>query len=128
MTTEFTYKNLPPVGLVCEVDLNGVYTECEILAHYDPCRDGDLVAVFAYETRGGRSTDQRVGPCFRPIKTAEDIAADKRLHQIRNALTAIHAGDQKFPNDLVRGNIIAATVEAMIDAGYRKFQIVQDDV
>lgn len=128
MNIDWDGRGLPPVGLICEVELNGVYTECEILAHYDPCRDGDLVAVFAYQTRGGRSADQRVGPCFRPIKTKEEIAADKRLHEIRNALTAIKAGQQHFPSDLVRGNIVAATVEAMIDAGYRKFEIVEDDV
>ena len=64
---------------------------------------------------------------FRPIRTPEQIAADERLHQVRNALSAIHAGQQKFPNDLVRGNIVAATVEAMIDAGYRKFEITDDN-
>lgn len=64
------------------------------------------------------------GKRMRPIRTTEQIAADERLHEVRNALSAIHAGQQQFPSDLVRGNIIAATVEAMIDAGYRK-QVTQ---
>jgi hypothetical protein len=66
------------------------------------------------------------GASVRPIRTPEQIKADERLHQVRNALTAIHAGDKKFPSDLVRGNIIATTVEAMIDDGYRRFEITDD--
>jgi len=58
---------------------------------------------------------------FRPIRTPEQIAADERTHEIRNALTTINS-KVKFPNDLVRGNILAAAVEAMIDAGCRKVE------
>ena len=115
MNTEFTYKNLPAVGSVCEVEINGVYIECEILAHYDPCRDGDLVAVFAYQTRGGRSTDQRVGPCFR--KSGKQIAVEKRKN-------AIH----EMVDSLKRWGDVHELCGHLYDAGYRKFEIVEEDV
>ncbi|KPB95713.1 Unknown protein sequence [Pseudomonas syringae pv. maculicola] len=54
---------------------------------------------------------------FRPIRTAEQIAADERLHKVRNALTAIKAS-RHFPSDEARQNVMVATVEAMIDAGF----------
>lgn len=62
---------------------------------------------------------------FRPVRTLQQIAADKRLHEIRNALTTINS-KVHFPNARVRGNILAAAVEAMIDAGYRKPEIVDE--
>lgn len=84
----FDDKNLPPVGLVCEVNetLGGrgkeKWVRCEILTHYDPCDDGDLVAVYAYKTPGGRSVNQRVGPCFREVKSKEQIEAEKRAAKV----------------------------------------------
>jgi hypothetical protein len=105
---------LPPVGTVCEAmkRLSDTWLKVRIIDHQGTvetaaCRViGDDSLFWAQD--------------FRPIRTPEQIAADERLHEIRNALTAIKAGQQQFPNDLVRGNIVAATVEAMIDAGYRK--------
>lgn len=127
----WTGEGLPPVGTVCE--FAGFNPE-ETLPT-DP-RVGDQVTVIAHFMSGSfevaaftfyappefeyLQVGQGAYGCFRPIRTPEQIAADKRLHEIRNALTAIKAGQQQFPNDLVRGNIVAATVEAMIDAGYRK--------
>lgn len=83
----FDYKNLPPVGLVCEVNATlgrgeEKWIRCEILTHYDPCDDGDLVAVYAYETTGGRSVDQRVGICFREVKSKEQIEAENRAAKV----------------------------------------------
>lgn len=109
-------NGLPPVGTVCECHLPGELTnnyswvQAKVIWHNGPTE----CAVI-------RSTS-KLAWCdeFRPIRTPEQIAADERLHEIRNALTAIKAGQQQFPNDLVRGNIVVATVEAMIDAGYRK--------
>lgn len=106
-------EGLPPVGAICEMqDGMGVWTQVEIFAdhkHYVHGWDDDKrISYFS-----------NLPAEFRPLRTAEQIAAEERLHQVRNALSAIHAG-QLFPNDFVRGNIVAATVEAMIDAGYRK--------
>lgn len=108
-------EGLPPVGKgVCEYLGAHQYDEwavVNIFAHYGH-------TVFVDYGDGWR--DETDPLRFRPVRTAEQIAADERLHEVRNALSAIHAGQQQFPNDLVRGNIVAATVEAMIDAGYRK--------
>jgi hypothetical protein len=126
-------KELPPVGTLCEFV---GYTPCSydpsdkdlkegaqvtIIAHF---KDGESdIAAFTFNpgnpNRGVACVAQGMYGCFRPIRTPEQIAADERLHQIRNALSTIHAG-RHFPNDLVRGNIVAATVEDMIDAGYHK--------
>ena len=114
---QWTGEGLPPVGMVCEV-LNRTFENAE----WEMC-----TVLFLGKHRilyDSESCYERVGNIedlkFRLVRTPEQIAADKRLHEIRNALTAIKAGQQQVPNDLVRGNIVAATVEAMIDAGYRK--------
>jgi hypothetical protein len=112
-------EGLPPVGTVCEVPDGPDYRPATIIAHYKE------MAVFAFDDEDGHPYVETCLPLeCRPVRTAEQIAADERLHQVRNALSAIHAG-QLFPNDFVRGNIVAATVEAMIDAGYRKQEDVQ---
>lgn len=109
-------EGLPPVGTVCEVEdphTSDEWCECTILAWDAECAVFKADGNYPYVYDG-----QGIG-CFRPIRTPEQIAADARLHEIRNALTTIKAG-QPFPNDLVRGNITVSVVEAMIDAGYRK--------
>jgi hypothetical protein len=124
-------EGLPPVGTVCEFagfnpeettfDDPSVGDKITVIAHYlSGCIE---VAAFTYNCAanfGSLQVAQGAHGCFRPIRTAEQVAADKRLHEIRNALTAIKAGQSSFPNDIVRGNITVAVVEAMIDAGYRK--------
>jgi len=119
----WTGEAVPPVGTICEYKHVHEWQRVEVFA-VKPNHNGSETALFTYEN--GTWCGCAEPSFFRPIRTPEQIKADERLHQVRNALTAIHAGDQKFPNDLVRGNIIAATVEAMIDAGYRKFEITDD--
>lgn len=113
-TKAWTGEGLPPVGTVCEFEGfhagEKVWKECRVIAH-----DSDQAIVNYMGNYFGLDQNE-----IRAIRTPEQIAEDERLHEIRNALTAIKAGQQQFPNDLVHGNIIAATVEAMIDAGYRK--------
>lgn len=118
-------EGLPPVGTVCEFQHrnapNGVWhpTTIRFSSH--------AFVVFVDSIHDCEECWRVNDSCaidFRPIRTAEQIAADERLHQVRNALSAIHAS-QLFPNDFVRGNIVAATVEAMIDAGYRKQEAIQ---
>lgn len=108
----WTGEGLPPVTTQCEaLHKCGQWVSVKIIdsmvgSPSRACRDENNRLWWATE--------------FRPARTAEQIAEDKRTHEIRNALTSIKAGQQHFPNDFVRGNIVAATVEAMIDAGYRK--------
>ena len=110
-------EGLPPVGVVCEINHPELgWTRCDIVAHKVMDCGGKTHAIAWID---GNTLDQSQGLRFRPIRTPEQIEADKRLHEIRNALTTIKAGQQLFPNDLVRGNITLSVVEAMIDAGYR---------
>lgn len=109
----WTGEGLPPVGTVCERNVSrNAWCQSEIFAH------SPNGVYAAYADSCGMNWSAAVS--FRPIRTPEQIAADKRLHEIRNALTTIKAGQQQFPNDLVRGNITLSVVESMIDAGYRK--------
>lgn len=124
-------EGLPPLGAVCEFqgdcaacssdpwhrDLHDG-AQCTVIAHF---KSGSLeIVAFTFEDAGGNiQVEQSLPGALRPVRTAEQIAADERMHEIRNALTAINS-KVHFPNDLVRGNILAAAVEAMIDAGYRK--------
>ena len=126
MTTEFTWQHLPPVGLRCEVQLDNEkeYTECEIIAHYDPCEDGEKVAVFAYKTTGGRRVDQRIGPCFRAIKTPQQLAVEQPREKTVESMRNIILNTVKYAS----GEDAKNYAEVLFDAGYRKFEIVEDDV
>jgi hypothetical protein len=119
----WTGEGLPPVGTICErrtmLGGDGRYEQVIIIAHtskgFPVWESTD--AMFAGISKEAMFSNGI--PSFRPIRTPEQIAADERLHEIRNALSVINS-KVHFPNDLVRGNILAAAVEAMIDAGYRK--------
>ncbi len=63
---------------------------------------------------------------FRPFRTPEQIKADERLHDIRNACNDIARTLDKFKNDIPGGSAARNVIEAMIDAGYRKFEITDD--
>jgi len=57
---------------------------------------------------------------LRPVRTAEQIAADEREHKIRNACTSISKTLDRFNNDIPGGGAALSVIEAMIDAGYAK--------
>ena len=63
----------------------------------------------------------------RPIDAAKS-AADERLQHIRNACSAINSKIERYNVSIDCSAAMRATVEAMIDAGYRKFEIVEEDV
>ncbi|MCV0420096.1 MAG: hypothetical protein K5804_17785 [Microbacterium sp.] len=102
---------LPPVGSVCEVDnphSPGEWHECTILVH-----DGEI-AVFGYCNGYPYVYDGQSADGFRPIRTAEQIAAEERNDAI-NKIVAI------FP-------LVASEHEigaALYDAGLR-FQKGED--
>lgn len=54
------------------------------------------------------------------IPQADQVAADERLHLIKNACTDISKAIEHYNLSLDCSAAIRATVEAMIDAGYRK--------
>ena len=97
-------QGLPPVGTVCEVEdpQSGRWCECLILAW-----DAEL-AVFSAGGEYPYQYDGSTAGSFRPIRTAEQIAAEERevgIAEIRQALVTSAKG----------------SIESTIwDAGYRK--------
>lgn len=130
-------EGLPPVGAVCE--FNGgesapedpwhpdlqVGDQVEIIAHFDG-GNGVVLAAFTFRTRnpdvGAVSVEQGNYGCFRPLRTPEQIAAEERLHKIRNAFTAIAKAIAPHQGPCGCEAAIRVAVEAMIDAGYRKVE------
>lgn len=117
-------SGLPPVGTVCEVEHCGKWIKCEIIAHFQ--QESAQVAAFIFSPYSGNPKLKELAyyivDSFRPTRTPEQIAADERLHAVRNALTTIKAS-RSFPGDVARQNVMVATVEAMIGAGYRKVEV-----
>lgn len=55
---------------------------------------------------------------FRPVRTPEQIAADKRADEVRRILDAM-------PHEVISGHT-GAIVEWMLADGYQKFEIVDE--
>ncbi|WP_368373394.1 hypothetical protein AB3W22_15760 [Pseudomonas aeruginosa] len=107
-------QGLPPIGTVCE------YRHM-IWPEYRPCEiryisEESLVAYDDAQEQLYRTCDM----LFRPIRTPEQIAAEAREHEIRNACTSIARTLDRFKNDIPGGAAARAVIEAMIDAGYRR--------
>jgi hypothetical protein len=122
----WTGEGRPPAGTVCEVlwnDARKEYTTCVVVG-VEP-DTGYPVFRFTgkHKTNQYQSDPLTSGiygtQVFRPIRTAEQIAADERLHKVRNALSSI-SGVEEWNVNAEASTAIRATVEAMIDAGYRK--------
>jgi len=106
----------PPAGTICEyTDVHGLkWYGCEIIAYH-----GDH--VWLRTTVAQRDHVKVFGAFrFRPLRTAEQIEADERLHKIKNACTDIAAKVEPWNEDIDCSQAMRAVIEAMIDAGYRK--------
>lgn len=114
---EWSGEGLPPVGTVCEFEVEtDDWRQCEVIAikdNYAIC----WIHVNKIFATGGASV--------RPLRTPEQIAAEERLHEVRNACTAINHKIEPFNSNIDCSMAIRMTIEAMIDAGYRKFEIVE---
>ena len=114
---EWNGEGLPPVGTVCNLKYQGFdQGVVEVLfcsKQTTVCRnleDGreQFGDTFEYE--------------FRPIRTPGQIAADERLHKIRNAHTAIARTLDSFRGDIPAEGVSRTIIEAMIDAGYSEHE------
>lgn len=79
-------EGLPPVGTVCEYNdlINSQWNRVKILAHFT---NKVPVAVFIPDNESqNRTVDQAIAECFRPIRTAEQIAADEREKGIKELM------------------------------------------
>lgn len=107
-------EGLPPVDLPVEwySDSNTGWQEIVVLAYH-----GDDAWI---QPKGKESTIVYNIANFRPIRTPEQIAADERLHKLRNAHIAIAKTLDAFKGDIPAESVSRQTIEAMIDAGYVK--------
>lgn len=102
---------LPPVGTVCEYNdlISSSWTRVKILAHFD---NQVPVAVFIPDNDSrNKEVDQAIAECFRPVRTAEQIAAEEK----QNAWLAGIAAEY----DQETADKCAAVLVA---GGYRKAQ------
>lgn len=130
MNTDWDGKGLPPVGAKLEAKnhrhgrTDKKWCVCEVL----------FSSKYYVILKSDEFIGQDEAVClpsdleFRPLKTKEQRDAEKRLHEIRNACTAINSKVADYNANLDCSAAMRATIEAMIDAGYRKFEIVEEDV
>lgn len=122
-------EGLPPVGIECEQAPRGVaeharkvlWRKVRIIAHVEDSRLTGRVAVYV-PTEGQANCDQAVAGCFRPIRNAEQIAAEERQILELGACAEIEQKLEGYNIDLDCSAAIRATINAMIEAGYRKVQ------
>ena len=119
---EWTGKGTPPVGVEIEVKHKDATPEWARPDFYktEIVALGKQLVIFAAEATGCETVGKIEDYEFRPVRTTEQIAADERLHKIRDACTAISKTLDRFKNDIPGGGAARAVIEAMIDAGYAK--------
>ena len=115
---EWNGEGLPPVGTVCEMSI-GDPSEAEwfvgtVVVHIDLDRP---VAV----AHNGEDVFHGYAEDFRPIRTTEQIAKQERSKACDKMYGVIL---DKIPQD--RRNNGSDICEALYDAGYRKFEIVDN--
>ncbi len=106
-TPSWSGEGLPPVGVVCEANFVGSWTEFE-MRYY-----GESYVIFKtfYEVQRTRLDFDTCGVKFRPIRTPEQSAADEREAAIDAMLAATPAPGS---------DISLRVCEKLYDAGYRK--------
>lgn len=119
---EWDGEGLPPVGVEIEVKHKEATPEWARPDFYkaEIVAIGKQLVIFAAESTGCETVGKIEDYEFRPVRTTEQIAADERLHKIRDACTAISKTLDRFKNDIPGGGAARAVIEAMIDAGYAK--------
>lgn len=103
-------EGLPPVGTVCEYkpsQLAGEWKEVEVIAHF---MSKIMVAAFIPTGDGIKTVSQAIARCFRPLRTAEQIAAEEREKAVHEILSHMRGVD--------RDKVEMAM--SIYDAGYRK--------
>jgi len=113
-------EGTPPAGTVCEVLNNTLdrpeWERCTILFM------GKFKAVYesdsCHERVADVSEDWMIS--FRPLRTPEQIAAEERLHSVRNACSAIAETLDALRGKTKLERAALRVVEAMIDAGYAR--------
>ena len=116
-TPSWSGEGLPPVGVVCEANFVGSWTEFE-LRYY-----GESYVIFKtrYEVQRTRIDFDTCGVKFRPIRTPEQIAADEREAAIGEMVQAICLARCSLDcTPLSPADEAKCASAALYDAGYRK--------
>lgn len=113
--TTWAGEGLPPVGTVCELTFAhwSGWEECTVLCI------GEKMIFVRQLTRAGKVYEgsmNREGVKFRPSRTQEQIEREARS----KACSDISKIVEPYNTSIDCSAAIRATVEAMIDAGYRK--------
>ena len=109
-------EGLPPVGVVCEWEHEtnkGCWRKAEIKYI------GSAYVIVA-DFAGIEQHYYLRNMQFRPIRTPEQIAAEEREAAIKEACYEIEGKVEPYNTRLDCSAAIRATIEAMLDAGYRK--------
>lgn len=106
---EWDGTDLPPVGTVCEIHIfNNTWVKCIVVAHFE----GRAVVVLDNrEAAQIRDTED-----LRPIRTPEQIAAEKREREI-NELVEVIVTHYEYPKG---AESYIGLARALHNAGYRK--------
>ena len=129
ITRQWNGEGLPPAGAVCEFqgdcakcpsdpwhkELHGG-VRCTVIAHFKS-KSLDLVAFTFVKADGNSELEQSLPGALRPIRTPEQIAAedrDKAVDQMQEVFWRANSGE------------VREGLAAIYDAGYRKFEIVDN--
>ncbi|WP_443692044.1 hypothetical protein ACRZ5O_22710 [Pseudomonas protegens] len=120
--TIWTGEGLPPVGTVCEIAASTPHltirhpegTEVKIYANFTDDRGIELAA---FVDGVGQVAGVATAKCFRPILTPDQIAAEERKRITDDIQRVCTNGE----------NNGVPYHEALYDAGYRKFEIVDGE-
>jgi len=128
MNIDWDGKGLPPVGATVEVlwsSMKPSYVSCLVLAH----DEGRALFRFTSGERKGEYQAESYRPIqghpnFRRLKTVEELAAEKKAADVSAILFDAGITGSAWADD--PESVVWA--EALYDAGYRKFEIVEEDV
>lgn len=122
-------KGLPPIGTVCELSESILLasdrasewfeagTHVEIGGH--ATFYGAVGPVCAVCVVGSNFTGTLSEVCLRPARTPEQIEAEEREKELNRMVATVSMLDKGWARKVCAG---------LYDAGYRKFEIVEDDV
>lgn len=115
---EWNGEGLPPVGMVCEYqDSLGRWDKVEITA---VAKRGICFVQIAHD---GENYVNKTEARFRPIRTPEQIAAEERDRSIDAMLKIAEGPHDGNPRKV---HVSRPQIAALYDAGYRKFEIVDN--
>jgi hypothetical protein len=124
--TDRNGEGLPPVGVACEYIRGDVPHISQDWEKVIPLAFGSKLAFLRDVATGNEFTEKVCRCAFRPIRTQAQIEAEEREAAIITACESVEDKIAQYNTRLDCSVAIRATVEAMIDQGYRKQPTKQD--